>query len=122
MQNVWVKLFKAEYFERRKCLKSTQLKQNQKKLNSKPYRIENLHSKKCPKVWLDSLATSDDFISLESETFVAFLKSFLKLKPYFRKTCKSKKLLDFPSKISFATKNLKKRNLKLYEPLYDSLL
>ena len=34
MQEVFgVKLFKARYFERRLCLKSTQLKQNQNKVN-----------------------------------------------------------------------------------------
>ena len=102
MQNVWVKLFKAEYFERRKCLKSTQLKQNQKKLNSKPYRIENLNSKKCPKVWLDSLATSDDFISLESETqlnLLLFLNLFLNLNHILEKHAKAKSYLTFPASL-----------------------
>ena len=44
MQNVLgVKLFKAGYFERRVCLKSTQLKQNQNKVNSARF-VQNIYT------------------------------------------------------------------------------
>ena len=43
MQNVLgVKLLKAAYFERRICLKSAQLKQNQRKVNSSKF-VENIY-------------------------------------------------------------------------------